>query len=60
MDSKYFYYNKSYFGEDLEQKAVLTDEIRLEEIEASDAVLLVISEPSLKWFGFGILGLYTD
>lgn len=60
MDSKYFYYNKSYYGENLEQREVLTDEVRRQEIEASDAVLLVISEPSLKWFGYGILGLYSN
>ena len=60
MDSKYFYYNKSYYGENLEQKEALTDEIRRQEIEASDAVLLVMSEPSLKWLGYGIFNLYAN
>ncbi|MDB4104197.1 hypothetical protein N9545_01565 [Salibacteraceae bacterium] len=60
MDSKYFYYNKSMYTDSLDQKEVLSDAIRKEEIAASDAVLLVISEPSLKWFGYGIFELYSD
>jgi hypothetical protein len=57
MESKFFYYNKSIAGADpfdASQRLALNDDIRRAEIEASDAVLLVISEPSLRELGFGI------
>ncbi len=57
MDSKYFYYNKSMYSDNLEEKVPLNDSIRRSEIAASDAVLLVMSEPSLKRFGFGVFEL---
>lgn len=58
MDSKFFYYNRSMIHHDVNQRLELTDEIRASEIAASDLVLLVMSEPSLKWFGYGILDDY--
>lgn len=56
-ESKYFYYNQTQFGAENKNGQSLDDETRLAEIEQSDVVILVMSEPSLKWFGYGILKL---
>lgn len=57
MESKYFYYNRSLIDTDVYLHQPLNDSIRRTEIEASDAVLLVLSEPLLSELGFGIQSL---
>lgn len=51
--SSFFYYNKSVVYEDINSKEPLTDEHRENALEESDIVILLMSEPSLKWFGYG-------
>lgn len=59
-ESKFFYYNKTAVGNDLSVRRLLTPEMRQSELEAAEAVLLVMGEPSLARFGFGIFGALAE
>ncbi len=54
-ESKYFYYNSTMFQQIGDHGITVTPEIRASEIEESDVVLLVMCEPSLADFGYGLL-----
>lgn len=56
-ESKFFYYNQSLVMTETDERIPLTDELRRQAIENADAVLLVMGEPSLARFGFGIFNL---
>lgn len=53
--SKFFYYNRTMVEFDPGIRTEITPELRKRELNDSDVVLLVMSEPSLKKFGFGLL-----
>ena len=59
-ESKYFYYNSTMIGQDGDIRTPVTSEIRSAELEASDVVLLVMCEPSLADFGYGLLEQTLD
>ncbi|MEX2597711.1 MAG: hypothetical protein WEC59_12365 [Salibacteraceae bacterium] len=59
--SKFFYYNRSMIGDDSNAPRLnLSDSLRKQEINTSDAVLLVMSEASLTDVGFGIHRVVLD
>lgn len=53
--SKFLYYNRTMVGATDQDRSPLDDEVRKAELDQSDVVILVMSEPSLKWFGYGLL-----
>ena len=59
-DSKFFYYNKSMYGEGKDIKLPLDDNVRKAELQSCDAVLFVISEPSLCQLGFGLTKFFEN
>lgn len=54
-ESKFFYYNKSLVSDDRNQQRPIEAKERINELEQSDVVLLLMGEGSLKYFGFGFL-----
>lgn len=55
-NSPFFYYNKSVVYDDVNAKQPLSKAIRDQAFAEAEVVILVMSEPSLKWFGFGVFG----
>lgn len=51
--SPFFYYNKSVVYDDVNAKEPLSESQRQKALDSADIVILVMSEPSLKWFGYG-------
>lgn len=52
--SPFFYYNKSKVYNDVNTKEPLTDDQRQNALDSVDIVIFMMSEPSLKWFGYGV------
>lgn len=53
--SKFLYYNNSVAIDKQENRLQVTAEMKRKELQESEVVLLVMSEPSLAYFGFGFL-----